>query len=149
MIVVSDNTATNLVLDKVGTDNVNDFMDSLGLIDLKVMRKIGGGNESKAFSDPRNKLFGLGRCSPKQMVRLVEMMENGELVSKDASARMIEILKRQQYKDGIGRGVPDTVPGRLKIRRTRPVSRRRRYHLHPPRPHRDGRLRRRHACRRL
>ena len=69
MIVVSDNTATNLVLDKVGTDNVNDFMDSLGLFDLKVMRKIGGGNESKAFSDPRNKLFGLGRCSPKQMVR--------------------------------------------------------------------------------
>src|SRR3982750_4172517 len=45
MIVVSDNTATNLVLDKVGADNVNDFMDSLGLTDLKVMRKIGGGGE--------------------------------------------------------------------------------------------------------
>src|SRR4051794_24293799 len=58
MIVVSDNTATNLVLDKVGTDNVNDFMDSLGLTDLKVMRKIGGGLESKAYADPRNKLFG-------------------------------------------------------------------------------------------
>jgi beta-lactamase class A len=42
MIVVSDNTATNLVLDKVGTDNVNDFMDSLGLTDIKSMRKIGG-----------------------------------------------------------------------------------------------------------
>jgi len=44
MIVVSDNTATNLVLDKVGTDNVNYFMDSLGLTDIKSMRKIGGGN---------------------------------------------------------------------------------------------------------
>ena len=110
MIVVSDNTATNLVLDKVGTDNVNDFMDSLGLTDLKVMRKIGGGLESKAYSDPRNKLFGLGRSSPHQMVRLIEMMERGQLVSKEASAEMISILKRQQFKDGIGRGVPDTIP---------------------------------------
>ena len=110
MIVVSDNTATNLVLDKVGTDNVNDYMDSLGLTDLKVMRKIGGGLESRAYADPRNKLFGLGRCSPHQMVRLVEMMERGELVSKEASAEMIAILKNQQYKDGIGRGEPDTIP---------------------------------------
>ena len=110
MIVVSDNTATNLVLDKVGTDNVNDFMDSLGLNDLKVMRKIGGGGESRAFAEPRNKLFGLGRCSPHQMVRLLEMMELGRLVSKTASAEMIGILRRQQLKDGIGRGQPDTTP---------------------------------------
>jgi hypothetical protein len=44
------------------------------------------------------------------MVRLIEMMERGELVSKEASAEMISILKRQQYKDGIGRGEPDTIP---------------------------------------
>jgi beta-lactamase class A len=110
MIVVSDNTATNLVLDKVGTDNVNSFMDSLGLTDLKIMRKIGGGLESRAYAEPRNRLFGLGRCSPHQMVRLVEMMELGQLVSKEASAEMIAILKRQQLKDGIGRGEPDTIP---------------------------------------
>lgn len=110
MIVVSDNTATNLVLDKVGADNVNDFMDSVGLTDLKVMRKIGGGGESRAYSDPQNRLFGLGRCSPHQMVRLVEMMERGTLVSKEASAEMIAIMKRQQFKDGIGRGEPDTIP---------------------------------------
>ncbi|MEO8649480.1 MAG: serine hydrolase [Acidobacteriota bacterium] len=110
MIVVSDNTATNLVLDKVGTDNVNDFMDSLGLTDIKSMRKIGGGGDSKAWlNDPRNKLFGLGRSSPREMVRLVEMMENGLIVSKEASAQMIAIMKRQQFKDGIGRGEPDTI----------------------------------------
>ena len=110
MIVVSDNTGTNLVLDKIGADNVNEYMDSLGLTDIKSMRKIGGGGEAKAFADPRNKLFGLGRSSPRQMVRLVEMMDNGELVSKEASAEMIAIMKRQQYKDGIGRGEPDTIP---------------------------------------
>jgi hypothetical protein len=74
------------------------------------MRKIGGGGESKAYSDPQNKLFGLGRASPKQIAQLVEMMERGQLVSKEASADMIGILKRQQLKDGIGRGVPDTIP---------------------------------------
>jgi len=110
MIVVSDNTGTNLVADKVGADNVNNFMDSLGLTDIKFMRKIGGGGESKAYQEPQNKLFGLGRSSPRQFVRLIEMMENGQLVSKEASAEMINILKRQQYKDGIGRGMPDTIP---------------------------------------
>ena len=114
MIVVSDNTATNLVLDVVGADNVNDFMDSLGLTNLKSMRKIGGGGESKALADPQNKVFGLGRSSPRDMVRLVEMMETGKLVSKEASAQMIAILKRQQYKDGIGRGLPDTIPSASK-----------------------------------
>lgn len=110
MIVVSDNTGTNLVLDKVGSDNVNDFMDSLGLPGIKSMRKINGGGEAKAYTDPNNKLFGLGRSTPLEMVKLIEMMEFGTLVSKDTSAEMINILKRQQYKDGIGRSVPDSVP---------------------------------------
>ena len=48
------------------------------------------------------------------MVKLVEMMERGMLVSKDASAEMIDILKRQQYKEGIGRALPDTIPSASK-----------------------------------
>ena len=109
MIVVSDNTATNLVLDKIGADNVNSFMDSLGLKQTRSMRKIGGGGDSKAGLDPRNKIFGLGASSPRDMVKLLEMLENGTVVSKEASAEMIAILKRQQFKDGIGRGLPDTI----------------------------------------
>jgi beta-lactamase class A len=114
MIVVSDNTATNLVLDKVTADSVNDFMDRLGLKQTRSMRKIGGGGDSKAFSDPHNKLFGLGASSPKDMVKLLEMLERGEVVSREASNEMINILKRQQFKDGIGRGLPDTVPSASK-----------------------------------
>jgi beta-lactamase class A len=109
MIVLSDNTATNLVIDKVGTDNVNDFVESLGLHQTRSMRKIGGGGDSKASNDPRLKLFGLGASSPRDMVKLLEMLENGQVVSKEASAEMINILKRQQLKDGIGRGLPDTI----------------------------------------
>lgn len=109
MIVVSDNTATNLVLDKVGADNVNDFAESLGMHQTRSMRKIGGGGESKAYQDARLRLFGLGVSSPKDMVHLLELLENGQVVSKEASYEMLAIMKRQQFKDGIGRGLPDTI----------------------------------------
>ena len=114
MIVVSDNTATNLVLDKVGTDNVNDFMDTLGLKQTRSLRKVFGGGEARVNSDARLKLFGLGASSPRDMVKLLEMLENGEVVSREASADMLAILKRQQFKDGIGRGLPDTIPSASK-----------------------------------
>lgn len=110
MIVQSDNTATNVILNKVSSNSVNDFMAKLGLNDTLSLRKIGGGGDAKAWDEPVNKLFGIGRSSPKDMVRLLEMLEKGEVVSKEASAEMIAILRRQQYKDGIGRNALDTVP---------------------------------------
>jgi beta-lactamase class A len=111
MIVVSDNSATNLVLDKVGVDNVNAFVDSaLGLHQTRILRKIGGGGESKILQEtPLYRNFGTGVSSPRDMVRLLEMLEKGEVVSKEASAEMLNIMKRQQFKDGIGRGLPDTI----------------------------------------
>gem|GEM_PF-247203 len=109
MIVVSDNSATNLVLDKVTCDSVNDFMAALGLKQTLSLRKVFGGGESKAHADPLNTPFGLGKSSPRDMVRLLEMLEKGEVVSKEASAEMIGILKQQQLKDGIGRGLPGSV----------------------------------------
>ena len=48
------------------------------------------------------------------MVRVLEMLEKGEVVSKEASADMLAILRRQQFKDGIGRGLPDTIPSASK-----------------------------------
>lgn len=110
MIVVSDNTATNLILDKISSNNVNALMESLGLKNTRSLRKIGGGGDAKAFDEPLNKLFGIGVSSPRDMARLLEMLERGEVVSKEASAEMIAILKRQQYTDGIGRNLLDTVP---------------------------------------
>ncbi len=110
MIVVSDNSATNLVIDKVGADNVNAFIESLGLHETRSLRKIGGGGDAKVLTDtPLYKTFGLGVSSPRDMVKLLEMLEKGEVVSKDASAEMLNILKRQQFKDGIGRNLPDTI----------------------------------------
>lgn len=110
MIVVSDNTATNLVIERVGADNVNSFMDTLGLPGTRSMRKIGGGGDSKAGLETENRLFGIGSTTPREMVRLLEMLEKGEVVSKEASAEMLSILRRQQYKEGIGRNQVDTTP---------------------------------------
>lgn len=110
MIVVSDNTATNLILDRISTNAVNARMEALGLKSTKSLRKIGGGGDARAYDEPLNKLFGIGVSSARDMAKLLEMLERGEVVSKEASAEMIAILKRQQFKDGIGRNSLDTVP---------------------------------------
>lgn len=110
MIVVSDNTATNIILDKISQNNVNARMESLGLMNTKSLRKIFGGGDAKAYDVPLNKLFGIGVSSPRDMVKLLEMIERGEVINKETSAEMIAILKRQQYTDGLGRNTLDTVP---------------------------------------
>ncbi len=107
MIVVSDNTATNLVLDVVSADTVNARMEALGLKKTRAVRKVGGGGPSKVNDDPVWRLFGLGMTSCHEMVTLLERLERGELVSPDASKEMIETLKRHQNGDGIGRTLYD------------------------------------------
>lgn len=102
MIVVSDNTATNLVLDRLGADAVNDRMDALGFSETRLLRKVFGGGDARARTPARER-FGLGVSTPREMVTLIEKIEKGEVVSKDASHEMIEILKRQQVHEGIGR----------------------------------------------
>jgi len=112
MIVVSDNTATNLLLDRFTADSVNAEMDSLGLKQTRSMRKVLiSGKDPSGFSQAgrleESKRFGLGSSTPREMVTLVEKMERGELVDAAASHEMIAILKHQQYKDGIGRRTGD------------------------------------------
>jgi len=103
MIVISDNTATNLVIDRLGADAVNARMDALGLPQTRLLRKVGGGGASRAGQDPVNLPFGLGVSTPREMVALLEKLERGEVVSKDASREMVGILQRQQFHEGIGR----------------------------------------------
>jgi beta-lactamase class A len=118
MIVVSDNTATNLILDRISADYVNACMDDWGYRATRSMRKVrGDGNQlkeasgfSKAGLMEENRRFGLGSSTPAEMVSLLERIEKGEIVSAAASKEMIAILKRQQYKDGIGRRMDGTMP---------------------------------------
>lgn len=110
MIVVSDNTATNIILDRIAADSVNERMQKLGFKYIRVLRKIGGGGEAKIMKENNNHLFGIGVSTMREMAKLLEMMEKGEIISKKASREMISILRRQQYTDGIGRGLLDTTP---------------------------------------
>jgi beta-lactamase class A len=109
MIMVSDNTATNLVLDVITADAVNARMDALGLKQTRSLRKVISGGESRAWQDSELRRFGLGVSTPREMVLLLEKLERGEVISPAVSKEMIELLKRQQLRDGIGRtqsGVP-------------------------------------------
>ncbi len=124
MIMLSDNTATNLVLDHVTADAVNEKLESFGLKLTRSLRKIGGGGESKLFTADWNKKpdgsgskYGIGVATPREMVELLEKIERGTLVAPEACKEMIGILKRQQYHDGIARSVKGietaTKPGAL------------------------------------
>src|SRR5690242_16795882 len=57
MMLLSDNTATNMVLDYLGTDSVNERMNSLGFKSTRLMRRVGGGGETKEGKLPENKVF--------------------------------------------------------------------------------------------
>ena len=111
MIVVSDNTATNMLMERVTADAVNARMDKLGLPATRLMRKIrGDGTQlkaaqgwSKAGELEENKKFGIGSSTALEMLRLLELLAEGKL---PGSKEMIAILKRQQYKDGLGRKLP-------------------------------------------
>ena len=105
MMTVSDNTATNMVLDYLTTDSVNDRMESLGLRQTRIMRKVGGGGESREGKVEAGKRFGLGRTTPREMATLLERMERGEIAGPAASKEMLELMKREQGRNGIWRGL--------------------------------------------
>jgi beta-lactamase class A len=115
MIVVSDNTATNLILDRISADTVNAYLDKINLPQTRSLRKVrGDGNQLKAPSGwskagllEENKKYGLGVSTPKEMVQLLEKLDQGQIVSPEASRQIIAILQRQQFKDAIGRRLPD------------------------------------------
>jgi beta-lactamase class A len=94
MMMLSDNTATNLVLDVLTTDAVNARMESLGFKQIKINRKIGSGGDSAAGRDPENKKYGLGFATPHEMVQVMEKLERGEIISPAVSKEMIELMKK-------------------------------------------------------
>ncbi len=107
MMILSDNTATNLVLDVLTTDAVNARMELLGFKQIKIMRKVGSGGESTAGKDPENKKYGLGMATPREMVFVMEKLDRGEIISPAVSKEMIDLMKREQDRNAIGRSLWD------------------------------------------
>jgi beta-lactamase class A len=107
MIVLSDNTATNLVLDRLTTDAVNAYLDSIGIKTTRSMRKILGAGPAAGYSEAgklsENRKYGIGVSTPHDMVAILEKLERGEIVSPAASKEILAILGRCQDGNGIRR----------------------------------------------
>src|SRR3989475_3415048 len=107
MMLISDNTATNMVLDYLTTDAVNARMDSLGIKQTRIMRRVGSGGDSKEGKLEENKRFGLGATTPHEMVQIMEKLDRGEAISPAASKEMLDLMKREQARFAIGRTTSD------------------------------------------
>ena len=107
MISVSDNTATNLVLDKIGIGATAKRMEEWGYKNTKVHSK-SFKRETSVFPE-RSKQFGLGSTSAREMVSLFEKLHQGKLVSEKASKEMIDILKMCDDKEKFPRFLPEDV----------------------------------------
>lgn len=105
MIVFSDNTATNLVLDRVGIKAVNDRMAEWGCGETRINAKVFKGATTSV--DPaRTKQYGLGSATAKDMLFLLERLHREELVSPEASKAMLGHLKKCEDKDKFPRKLP-------------------------------------------
>ena len=94
MITVSDNTATNLLLDKVGIRTVWTTMERLGLPRSKVHSKSFLRSTSVAMDSSVK--YGLGVTTPNEMARLFELLARGEAVGPAADSAMLEILEHNE-----------------------------------------------------
>lgn len=115
MITISDNTATNLVIDALGKTHeeklaaVNDRMESLGLKNTRLLNKLMSW-DTKTDS-PESIRYGIGVTTPADMVMLLEKMYHHNLVDSTASQAMIDLMLKQQYNDLIPRLLPfETTP---------------------------------------
>lgn len=106
MIAHSDNTASNLVIHRVGIGAVNARMDSLGLPRTRLYRQLFGQN-AHSFAPDSAARYGVGVTTPLEMARLFARIHAGEAVSEAASAEMVEMLHRQLYRESIPRHLGD------------------------------------------
>ncbi|MBR2719561.1 MAG: serine hydrolase [Clostridia bacterium] len=88
MIILSDNTATNLMIGMLGIENINRTIDDLGLTGTRLNRML--------FRPELSRQGIQNDVSAVDMGKLLQGMLHGEIVSPEASARMLEILGDQR-----------------------------------------------------
>jgi beta-lactamase class A len=93
MSVVSDNTATNLVLDQIGMDATAKRMAAWGHPETQIHSKVYRRKDT-TISPERSERFGLGSTTARDMVQLLEKLHGGKLVSPEACKEMVEIMKK-------------------------------------------------------
>jgi beta-lactamase class A len=108
MIVFSDNTATNLVLDKVGLVAVNKRMDAWGCPHTKITGKVF--REKETSVDPeRTKRFDLGVTTAREMASLLEELQAGARFRPGPKQAILNHLKMTVKKPRLPRLLPPDV----------------------------------------
>ena len=105
MIAFSDNTATNLLIRQVGTENVDRRMDSYGLLQTRLFRPTFRDGHADILPE-LEKEFGLGATTPREAARLMTLIAEGKVVSRAAGDEMLGLLAKQQDRQMIPRSLP-------------------------------------------
>lgn len=102
MISVSDNSATNVIIDRVGMDNVNALLDSLGLTHTRLRRKM---MDLKAAREGRENI-----ATPREMMLLLEDLYRGKVLNKPMTEDFFNLLSvhKESY-------IPRELPEDLRV----------------------------------
>ena len=101
MIVRSSNLATNILLEKIGPEAVNDFIQALGIRGVSVIR---GVEDSVAFRLGMN-----NSATARGLTQTMNLIAEKKVVSREASETMIEILLGQEFNESIPALLPESV----------------------------------------
>src|SRR6266446_8826765 len=102
MVAVSDNSATNVLIGRVGMDNVNAFLNAQGLRDTHLRRKM---MDLKAATEGRENV-----STPNDMLNLLQALYRGEILNNEMTADFFKVLST--HKDS---WIPRNLPDDLKI----------------------------------
>jgi beta-lactamase class A len=102
MVAVSDNSATNVLIDRVGMENVSALMDSLHLSHTRLRRKM---MDLKAASEGRENV-----STPAEMMSLLEAIYHGKVLNQEMTRDFFQVLSTP--KDS---WIPRLLPDGLKI----------------------------------
>jgi beta-lactamase class A len=98
MITVSSNFAANLLIERLGVENIRSTVKRLGADGMQVLR---GVEDGKAFEKGLN-----NTTTARGLLTLLEKLANGQAVNAKADAEMIAMLSRQKFNDAIPAGLP-------------------------------------------
>jgi beta-lactamase class A len=110
MVIMSDNTATNLAIQKLGIDAINARIAWMGLKDTHLYKRIGKPATGPMPADQPK--FGLGKTTPREMASVIERIGRCELAAPgepalpgdpDICAVAIKMLRNQFYRETIPR----------------------------------------------
>ena len=99
MITVSSNFAANLLIERVGVENVRRTVTTLGADGMQVLR---GVEDQKAFDKGMN-----NTTTARGLAVLLDRLAHGTAVDAAADSEMLAILKRQKFNDAIPAGLPE------------------------------------------